>query len=629
MSRRQRRTAWRILASSLLLLAAFAAERLLPRDLGTLPTLLLYLPAYLTAGYDVLLAAGRSILSGQVFDEHFLMAIATLGALSIGFLPGGGHEFAEAVFVMVFYQVGELFQSVAVSRSRRSIAALMDIKPETARVLRDGTEQEISPESVAVGETVLVRPGERIPLDGVILEGISDVSTVALTGESLPVSVREGDTVMGGSTNLSGLLMIRALRPFAESSASRILALMEHASAKKSKSERFITRFARYYTPAVVVAAILLAILPPLASGAFSAAFPVWLARALTFLVISCPCALVISVPLSFFGGLGGAARFGVLVKGADSLEMLAGVRTVVFDKTGTLTKGRLAVTRVVALRGDERELLALAASAEASSNHPVALALRDSLPAAVTPATELRELAGRGVIAKVAGEEIAVGNALLMEEAGVVFTPANEIGTVVYVAREGTYLGYILICDQIKESAEASVCALRHVGVTRTVMLTGDRKAVADAVARAVGIDTVHAELLPEEKLTAVEGMLAAHDGSRVAFVGDGMNDAPVLARADVGIAMGALGSDAAIEAADVVLTDDDPTKVARVIRHARRTLSIVRQNIVLALTVKGAVLILSAFGLLGAWQMPFAVFADVGVAVIAILNAMRALKA
>ena len=612
----------------MLLVAAVAAEKLLLSAFPVPFRLLLYLPAYLIVGHDVLWSALRNILRGQVFDENFLMALATVGALAIGFLPDSEPEFAEAVFVMVFYQVGELFQSIAVGKSRRSIAALMDIRPDTARVLRDGKELELSPDEVAVGESILVRPGERIPLDGVVLEGSSDMNTVALTGEAAPRAVSAGDAVISGCTNISGVLVVRVERVYGESTVARILSLMENAAAKKSRSEQFITRFAKYYTPAVVISAVLLALLPPLFSGSFGAAFPLWFSRALTFLVVSCPCALVISVPLSFFGGLGGASRFGVLIKGSTDLEALAEVACVVFDKTGTLTKGNFTVTGIYPQNGTEKALLQLAAAAEYHAAHPIAEALKNAAGEGLPMPKDTREVPGRGVISEVLGLRVAVGNLLLMQDEGLALAAVEQPGTVAYVAADGEYLGHIVIADTVKEGAAEALEALSTVGVKRTVMLTGDREAATAAVAQALGVGEWKSELLPEDKVTAVETLLAAPHSGKIAFVGDGINDAPVLSRADVGVAMGALGSDAAIEAADVVLMDDDPRKLAQAIRHARRTLRIVRQNIVLALAIKGGVLLCSALGLLGALQMPLAIFADVGVAVIAILNAMRTLK-
>lgn len=640
MSRKQKKMRNRILLSAGLLVVAFLLEKTVLAGAPLPALLLIYLPAYFVAGYDVLWRAARNIAHGQVFDENFLMCVATVGALAVGFLPAGEAEFAEASFVMIFYQTGELFQSVAVGKSRKSISALMNIRPDVAIVVRDGEESEVSPESVAVGETILLRPGDRIPLDGEVLTGTSDLDTVALTGESAPRAVAPGDKVISGCTNLSGVLTVRVSSVYGESTVARVLELVENSAAKKSKSERFITRFARYYTPAVVIAAVLLAFLPPLFSGDFTGNFTLWLTRALTFLVVSCPCALVISVPLAFFGGIGGASRFGVLIKGSKDLEALARTEICAFDKTGTLTRGNFEVAGVypAAKRStsggiSEKELLQLGASAEAHSTHPVGRALLNAAAKEgleLLPVSEVREVAGRGVVATVGGDEIAVGNDKLMHGCGIAEVLTDvPVGTVIHLAKNGAYMGAILISDTLKPGAAEAVKGLQEAGVRRTVMLTGDREAVAAAVAKELNLTEYHAELLPADKVSEVEALLNAPRRGGVAFVGDGINDAPVLSRADVGIAMGALGSDAAIEAADVVLMDDDPRKIARAIRQARKTLGIVRQNIVLALAVKAIVLVCSAFGWLGALQMPLAVFADVGVAVLAILNSMRALRA
>lgn len=628
MTRKQKRLLSRIVSATILLIIALVCDRQFGERLDTPLLLCIYLPAYFAAGLDVLKRAFKNIIGGHIFDENFLMALATLGALAIGFLPEGEPEFAEAVLVMVFYQIGELFQSIAVGKSRRSIAALMDIRPDTARVVRNGTEIEVSPDTVAVGELISVRPGERIPLDGTVIEGCSDLNTVALTGEALPRAVKIGDMAISGATNLWGALVIRVEKCYSDSTVARILSLVENAAAKKAKTEKFITRFARYYTPFVVISALLLAFLPPLFSGAFSASLPMWLARGLTFLVISCPCALVISVPLSFFGGIGGASRHGILIKGSMHLEQLAKAKTVVFDKTGTLTKGTFTVTSICPASGAAEALLLLAAAAEQHSNHPIARALLAATNNTLPRAREIREVAGRGIMAQINGQEIAVGNEALMHDLGATHTASQESGTLVHVSKNGTYLGYIAISDSLKPSAKQAILALRDAGVTHTVMLTGDRNATARAVAQDLDINAWHAELLPTDKITQIEHLLAAPHRGTVAFAGDGINDAPVLSRADVGIAMGALGSDAAIEAADVVLMDDDPQKITSAIKMARRTLRIVRQNIVLTLGVKAGVLLCSALGLLGTWQMPIAIFADVGVLVLAILNAMRALK-
>lgn len=612
----------------MLLIAAMLVERLLRDRLALWQALCLYLPAYLLVGYDILRRAGFNILHGQIFDENLLMALATVGALSIGFLPTGEPEFREAVFVMIFYQTGELFQKIAVGKSRRSIAALMDIRPDTARVLRNGKELVLSPDEVGVGEVISLRAGERVPLDGTVLTGCSTLDTAALTGEALPRAVAVGDTVFSGSTNLTGALTVRVDKPFADSTASRILDLVEHAADKKAKNERFITRFARLYTPFVVISAILLAFLPPLLSGAFHTVFPIWLARALTFLVISCPCALVISVPLSFFGGLGGAARNGILIKGSSYVEQLARTGIVALDKTGTLTTGSFTVTKISPVGIDGDALLTLAATAEQASNHPLALALQRAVKQPLPALTETRELAGRGVISIIKGARIAVGNLALMRMENALPHAIETEGTALYVARNGTYLGCILLADTPKEAAKDAIASLKRAGVTRTVMLTGDREGAAKATANLLGITEYRAGLLPADKVREIEILLTMPHKGAVLFAGDGINDAPVLARADVGVAMGALGSDAAIEAADVVLMDDDVRKLSCAIHHARRTLRIVRQNIILTLAVKGTVLLTAALGLLGAWQMPLAIFADVGVCVLAILNAMRALQ-
>lgn len=640
MSRKQKKMRNRILLSAGLLVVAFLLEKTVLAGAPLWALLLTYLPAYFVAGYDVLWRAARNIAHGQVFDENFLMCVATVGALVVGFLPAGDAEFAEASFVMIFYQTGELFQSVAVGKSRKSISALMNIRPDVAIVVRDGEESEVSPESVAVGETILLRPGDRIPLDGEVLTGTSDLDTVALTGESAPRAVAPGDKVISGCTNLSGVLTVRVSSVYGESTVARVLELVENSAAKKSKSEQFITRFARYYTPAVVIAAVLLAFLPPIFSGDFAGNFTLWLTRALTFLVVSCPCALVISVPLAFFGGIGGASRFGVLIKGSKDLEALARTEICAFDKTGTLTRGNFEVAGVYpgskhSTSGgiSEEELLLLGASAEAHSTHPVGKALLNAAAKKgleLLPVGEVREVAGRGVVATIGGDEIAVGNDKLMHECGIAEVLTDvPVGTVIHIAKNGTYMGAILISDTLKPGAAEAIKGLQEAGVRRTVMLTGDREAVAAAVAKELGLTEYHAELLPADKVNEVEALLNAPRRGGVAFVGDGINDAPVLSRADVGIAMGALGSDAAIEAADVVLMDDDPRKISRAIRQARKTLGIVRQNIVLALAIKAIVLVCSAFGWLGALQMPLAVFADVGVAVLAILNSMRALRA
>ncbi|MCI9113647.1 MAG: cadmium-translocating P-type ATPase [Oscillibacter sp.] len=631
LTRKQRKMLYRILAAAALLIAV----KLLP-NLFPVPRWMeipLYLAPYLIIGWDVLWKAVRNILNGQVFDENFLMALATVGAFATG-------EYAEAVFVMLFYQTGELFQDYAVGKSRQSIAALMDIRPDTANLeLEDGSLEEVDPEDVEVGAVVVVRPGERVPLDGEVLEGASALDTAALTGESAPRDVGAGDAVISGCVNQSGLLRVKVTKPCEESTVSKILDLVENAGEKKAASENFITRFARYYTPCVVIAAtalfllptIALALLPASAQPAFLAGtdWTGWLHRALIFLVISCPCALVISVPLSFFGGIGGASKCGILVKGSNYLETLARTETVVFDKTGTLTQGSFTVTALHPAEGVTKDaLLEAAALAESWSSHPISLSLRRACGKDLDPSrvTDVEEIAGHGVTAKVDGKAVSAGNSRLMEKEGVQWEPCDLPGTIVHVTVEGRYAGHILISDLPKPEAKTLVEGLKAAGVKKTVMLTGDTEAAAKAVARDLGIDEVHAQLLPADKVERVEGLLAKKSpNAALAFVGDGINDAPVLTRADVGIAMGALGSDAAIEAADVVLMDDNPAKIAAAMRISRKTLRIVKQNIWFALGVKGAVLLLGAFGVATMWE---AVFADVGVAFLAILNAMRCLQ-
>ena len=612
MSKKQKRTLSRILFSAALL----AAAALLP--LNGWARLAVFLLPYAVIGWDVLWRAVRNIARGQVFDENFLMALATVGALCVG-------EYPEAVFVMLFYQVGELFQSYAVAQSRKSIASLMDIRPDYANIEQDGTLIQVAPEEVAVGSAIVIKAGERIPLDGVVLEGSSTVDTAALTGESLPREVQSGDDVISGCVNLSGVLTVQVTRPFAESTVSKILDLVENSSSKKAKAEHFITKFARYYTPAVVLAAVALAFLPPLFTAI---SWTDSITRALNFLVVSCPCALVISVPLSFFGGIGGASRDGILVKGGNYLEVLARAEIVVFDKTGTLTKGVFNVTAIHPDDIPEARLLELAALAECYSDHPISRSLKEAYGKDIDASrvSGVEELSGRGVKAVVDGRPVCAGNDKLMEELGVKWHPCHRVGTTVHVAVDGIYAGHIVISDEVKEDAKAAVAALKALGVRKTVMLTGDAKAVGEAVAADLGLDEVHTQLLPADKVDRVESLLKqVSSKGALAFVGDGINDAPVLSRADIGIAMGGLGSDAAIEAADVVLMDDKPSKLSDAISIARRTLSIVRQNIFFALAVKALVLVLSAVGLATMWE---AVFADVGVSVIAILNAMRALK-
>lgn len=628
MTKKQKKALARIVVAAVLLGVAVLLDKLgMFAGLAWYIVMPIYLVPYFIVGWQVLRKAGINIAHGQIFDENFLMAIATVGALCIGFLPDAEPEYAEAVFVMLFYQVGELFESIAVGKSRKSISSLMDIRPDSANVERNGEVLTVAPDEVAVGEIILVKPGEKIPLDGTVIEGQSSLNTVALTGESVPRDVTVGDDVISGCINQSGLIRIRVTKPFGESTVSKILALVESAGENKSRSENFITRFAHWYTPAVVIGAVVLAVIPPLVSGSFD--FGKWVFRALEFLVISCPCALVISVPLSFFGGIGGASRKGILVKGSNFMEALADCHTVVFDKTGTLTKGNFRVTGVKPADGVEaNRLLELAAHAEYASDHPVARSLTEAYGKEPdrSRVSSVEELSGRGVRAVVDGLVVLAGNGKLLDEAGIAHPDADAIGTVVYLAEDGNYLGEIVISDEPKEDAKEAIRDLKQSGVGKTVMLTGDRRAVADAVAAELGIDEVRSELLPAGKVAEVERLLSEKPAkSTLAFVGDGINDAPVLTRADVGVAMGAFGSDAAIEAADVVLMDDKPSKLAEAIRIARKTLRIVRENIVFSLAVKFVVLILCA--VVGI-PMTLAIFADVGVLVLAILNAMRALR-
>ena len=612
MSKKQKRMLFRVLASAVL----FAVALLLPTE-GWL-RLFTFLIPYAVIAWDVPWRAVRNIAHGQVFDENFLMSLATVGALATG-------EYPEAVFVMLFYQVGELFQSYAVDQSRKSITSLMDIRPDYANIEVDGQLRQVDPEDVAVGDTIVIKAGERIPLDGVVLEGTSNVDTAALTGESLPREAQPGDDVISGCVNLSGLLRVRVTKAFEESTVAKILDLVENSSSKKAKAENFITKFARYYTPAVVLAAVALALLPPLFT---SIQWVDSIQRALNFLVVSCPCALVISVPLSFFGGIGGASKNGILVKGGNYLEVLAKTELVVFDKTGTLTRGVFNVTAIHPDHCGEAQLLELAALAESYSDHPISRSLKEAYGKELDTSrvSNVEELSGRGVRATVDGRQICAGNDKLMEDIGVSWHPCHRVGTTVHVASDGVYLGHIVISDEVKPDAKEAITALKACGVRRTVMLTGDAKAVGESVAQELGLDEVHTQLLPADKVTRVEALLGeVSPKGALAFVGDGINDAPVLSRADIGIAMGGLGSDAAIEAADIVLMDDKPSKLADAIRIARRTLAIVRQNIVFALAVKFLVLALSAAGAANMWE---AVVADVGVSVIAILNAMRALK-
>ncbi len=610
MTRRQKKVFYRVLIAVVLFAGAF----FLP--LKGWARLLAFMVPYGVIGWDVLWRAFRNILNGQVFDEQFLMAIATVGAFSTG-------EYPEGVLVMLFYQIGELFQSIAVGRSRKSIAALMDIRPESAVVLREGEELEVFPDDVQVGETIVVRPGEKIPLDGVILAGTTTVNTAALTGESLPRDCNEGDLVISGSVNLSGVIRVEVTKDFENSTVSKILELVESSAVKKAKAERFITRFARYYTPCVVMGALLLAVIPPLFLGGWQE----WIHRALIFLVVSCPCALVISVPLSFFGGIGGASRKGILIKGANYLEALSKVKTVVFDKTGTLTRGVFTVTAIHGESCPPEELLEIAALAESYSNHPIAASICRAYGKVLDSGRikSVQELPGKGVCAIIDHKRVVAGNEKLMDAEGISAPVCNDMGTIVHLAIEGTYAGYLVIADEVKPDAARAITALKKWGVAKTVMLTGDLQAVGERVGKELGVDVVHTQLLPDQKVEMVEALLQKNTGGTLAFVGDGINDAPVLTRADVGIAMGALGSDAAIEAADIVLMDDQLSKIAEAIRISRKTMGIVKQNIIFSLSVKGLVLLLSALGITG---MGLAVFADVGVMVIAILNAMRALK-
>ncbi|MCQ4864247.1 heavy metal translocating P-type ATPase [Pseudoflavonifractor phocaeensis] len=613
MSMKQKKMLARIISSAVLLVIAV----LIPLEgLFRLP---LFLVPYAVIGWDVLWRAVRNIAHGQVFDENFLMALATVGAFFTG-------EYPEAVFVMLFYQVGELFQSYAVDRSRKSITELMDIRPDYANIERDGRLEQVDPEDVALGDIIVVKPGERIPLDGVVLEGTSSVNTSALTGESLPREASPDSDVISGCVNMTGLLRVRVTKPFEESTVAKILDLVENSSSKKAKAEHFITKFARYYTPVVVLVAALLAVfLPFFADVGWSESIH----RALIFLVISCPCALVISVPLSFFGGIGGASKQGILVKGGNYLEVLSNAEIVVFDKTGTLTKGVFNVTAIHPDQCSESRLLELAALAESYSDHPISRSLRDAYNAPLDAGrvADVEELSGRGVRARVDGQLICAGNDKLMEEIGVKWHPCHKVGTTVHVAAEGEYLGHIVISDEVKSDAARAIADLKTQGVRKTVMLTGDARAVGEAVAGELGLDEVHTQLLPADKVDRVEALLTQKTGKgALAFVGDGINDAPVLSRADIGIAMGGLGSDAAIEAADIVLMDDQPSKIAAAIGIARKTLRIVKQNIVFALAVKLLVLALGAMGMANMWE---AVFADVGVSVLTILNATRALKA
>lgn len=616
-----------IITTIVLLAVAVVVEH--NTSIATWQLLLVYLVPYLLIGHDTLGEALEGIAKGDVFNEDFLMSVATIGALCIGFLPGAETQFAEAVFVMLFFQVGELFEGYAEGRSRESISHLMDIRPDVANVERDGQVESVEPEDVREGETIVVRPGEKIPLDGIIIEGATSLNTIALTGESCPREVEEKDEVVSGCINLTGVIRVKTTKTFGESTVSKIIRLVESADEHKSRSESFITRFARVYTPIVVFAALALAFVPPLFSAdGFALAFSTWLYRALIFLVVSCPCALVISVPLSFFGGIGAASRRGILIKGSGYMDTLASLGTVVFDKTGTLTHGEFAVEAVHPSNFDEHELLHLAAHVEHFTTHPIGAALRDAFPSEATDGCKIEdveEIAGRGIRAKVSGRTVCVGNSKMMEDIGLEAHNCHLAGTIIHVAVDGKYAGHIVINDKIKEDSAEAIASLKRLGVEKTVMLTGDREAVGKDVAERLGLDEYHAELLPADKVAHVERLIKeTTEGKSLAFVGDGINDAPVLKRADVGIAMGGLGSDAAIEAADVVLMDDHPSKIATAVSIARRTIRIARQNVVFAISVKVAVLLLAAVGLGNMWM---AVFADVGVTVLAVLNAMRAL--
>lgn len=618
-----------ISVTAVLLVCAVCIEKFCQLPVWQL--LVIYLVPYLLIGFGTLKEAAEGIIDGDLFNEDFLMSVATIGALCIGFLPGAETEFPEAVFVMLFFQIGELFEEYAEGKSRDSISHLLAIRPDVANVERDGKVSEVSPEDVAIGEIIVVKPGERVPIDGKVIEGETSLDTAALTGESLPLDISVGDSIMSGCINLSGVVRVKTTKAFGESTVSKIIDLVESADKNKSRSESFITKFARVYTPVVVIAALILAFIPPVFAGAgFVDSFPVWLHRALIFLVVSCPCALVISVPLSFFGGLGAASRKGVLIKGSNYVDALAWLGVVVFDKTGTLTYGKFEVEAVHPTDFDERELLHLAAHVEHFSTHPIGAALRSAFPAEASDGCEVanvEEIAGRGVRAEVAGRTVCVGNSKMMDDLGVEWHDCHLAGTIVHVAVDGKYAGHIVISDVVKKDSDEAIRSLKKLGVDRTVMLTGDREAVGKEVAEKLGLDEYHAGLLPADKVAQVERLISEKPAGKVlAFVGDGINDAPVLKRADVGIAMGGLGSDAAIEAADVVLMDDKPSKIAVAVRIARRTIRIARQNVWFAIGVKVSILALAAAGLGTMWM---AVFADVGVTVLAVFNAMRALSA
>lgn len=592
--------------------------------------LLLYLVAYLVIGYDILRKAGKGIVNRRVFDENFLMAIATVGAFVLAIYSGSG-DYNEAIAVMLFYQIGELFQSYAVGKSRKNISALMDIRPDYANVERDGKLEQVDPDEVMVDSVIIVQPGEKVPIDGIVLEGASSLNTSALTGESLPRDVKSGDEIISGCINMTGVLKVRTTREFGESTVSKILELVENSSSRKSKSENFISKFARVYTPAVCYGALALAVIPPLVQMFFlggPAQWSDWIYRALTFLVISCPCALVISIPLSFFAGIGGASKEGVLIKGSNYMETLSQADCVVFDKTGTLTQGVFEVSGIHHNKLEDEKLLEYAALAECASSHPISKSIQRAYGKEIdrNRVTDVSEVSGHGIIAKVDGNEVAAGNGKLMDQLGIAYKDCHKVGTIIHMAINGEYAGHIVISDVIKPHAKEALAELKKAGVKKTVMLTGDAKRVAEEVAGSLGIDEVYSELLPGDKVTKVEELLAAKSGKeKLAFVGDGINDAPVLTRADIGIAMGAMGSDAAIEAADVVLMDDDPLKIAKAIKISRKCLGIVYQNIIFALVIKFACLGLGAIGIANMW---FAIFADVGVMVIAVLNAIRALR-
>ena len=623
MTKKQKKMLSRILITAVMLAALY----FLP-VMGWL-RLALYLAAYLVIGYDILKKAGQGILNGRVFDENFLMAVATVGAFALAIYEKSG-DYNEAIAVMLFYQIGELFQSYAVGKSRKNISALMDIRPDYANVERDGQLVQVDPDEVAVGTVIVVQPGEKVPIDGVVVEGSSTLNTSALTGESLPRDAREGDEIISGCINMPGLLTIRTTKEFGESTVSKILELVENSSSRKSRSEDFIAKFARVYTPAVCGSALALAVLPPVIRliGGMDGQWEQWVYRALTFLVTSCPCALVVSIPLSFFAGIGGASKEGVLIKGSNYLETLSQVKTVVFDKTGTLTKGVFEVTAVHHSDMDESKLLEYAALAECASSHPISRSLQKAYGKAIdrSRVTDIQEISGHGVTACVDGHTVAAGNSKLMTQLNIPYHDCHSVGTIIHMAVDGQYAGHIVISDVVKPHAREALAALHKAGVSRTVMLTGDAKKVAEAVAAELGVDEVHSELLPGDKVAQVEALLAQQKGrDKLAFVGDGINDAPVLSRADIGIAMGAMGSDAAIEAADIVLMDDDPAKISKAIKISRKCIGIVYQNIVFALAVKFACLVLVAVGAADMWA---AIFADVGVMVLAVLNAIRALR-